>query len=113
MTSDQTYKLNLSDWVIRDIQDRMFDAIFECQPTAIIKVGSYIDGRKTTSVIANLRGWKSLVNECKITADNWYGEYSYDKSNKEAKAEFNRFATAASRIQILINEITKVQEEDL
>jgi hypothetical protein len=30
---------------------------------------------------------------------------------KEAKAEFNRFATAASRIQILINEITKVQEE--
>ena len=54
MTNDQTYKLNLSDFVIRDIQDRMFEAIFESQPTAIIKVGSYVYGKKTTSVIANL-----------------------------------------------------------
>ena len=106
MENDQTYKLNLSDFVIRDIRDRMFEAIFESEPTAIIKVGDYVYGKKTTSVIANLQGWKSLVIECLITADNFRGEFQYDKSNTEAKADYKKFITAASRINNLINQIT-------
>lgn len=90
-------QVSISREVWSDLRDRMLEAIFECYPDATI---NYISNSKTiTKIEANKVGLDALIHECKITMDNWLGEYSYDKSNTEALAEYRKFERAKAKLE--------------
>ena len=92
-----TKQVSISRMVWSDLRDRMLEAIFECEPDAII---NYISNSKTlTKIEANKVGLDALIHECEITMDLWLSEYAYDKSNTEALQEYNRWERAKAKLE--------------
>jgi hypothetical protein len=98
--------IKLSTWVMNDLERRILMDIRDEMPSVIIETD--MDSLKGTSRIVKVKvndeGLRVLHNECKVTARNWAGEYSYDKSNSEARNEYLIWSRAEARLASLLAE---------
>ena len=96
--------IKLSAWVMGDLESRILNDIRDEMPSVIIETGSLKGTNRTVKVKVNPEGLRVLHNECRVTASNWAGEYSYDKSNSEARNEYLIWSRAEARLALLLAE---------
>ena len=88
-----------------DLERRILTDIRNEMPSVIIETGSLKGTNRTVKVKVNTEGLDALHNECRVTADNYAGEYFSDKSNSEARREYQIWSRAEARLALLLAEV--------
>lgn len=103
----------MSVYVVSDLDSRILNDLRDEQPNAIIITPSFFGWNWKThtvaTVYANLEGLQCLHRECVVTTENWRGEYQYDRSNSEARVEYERWLNASTKLEMLLNTIKENQ----
>lgn len=113
MTDTKTYSIQVSVYVVSDLDSRILNDLRDEQPNAIIITPSFFGWNWKTHTVAtvhaNLEGLQCLHRECVVTTENWRGEYQYDRSNSEARVEYKRWLNASTKLEMLLNTIKENQ----
>lgn len=99
---DTLQTIKVSAWVMDDLESRILMDIRSDMPNIIIETQPFTDKARIVKVKVNAEGLEVLHNECRITAQNWLGEYLSDKSYSEARREYLIWSRAEAKLALLL-----------
>ena len=102
MEATALHTIVISAFVMHDLESRILQDVRDENPNVVITTNKGSHRSTIITVTANVAGLEALRNECAITADNWRGEYEWDRSNQEARRTWQAFAKAEARFAALL-----------
>jgi hypothetical protein len=101
--ADTLHTIVISAFVMHDLESRILQDVRDENPNVVITTNKSSHRSTIVTVTANVAGLEALRGECAVTADNWRGEYQWDRSDQEARRTWQTFAKAEARLAELLS----------